>query len=173
MKRITDVHLLILALAGIVLFAIIRSSSTASDSSGNLSTSDQSLALRLWLEKSSYDVRELFTSPLPLRDLDMLFVLDPSVDYTPAEAEAVQRWVTQGHTLVVAGSWSRANSLLATFNVTLGHFVYPEKAASLAAPTLILPPFDGLKLRAVAEIESTRRDLVVHLFVQGKPVLAS
>lgn len=177
MKRITEYHVLILALVGILVFAILKASS-ASDSSDRpfsirRSTPDGALALRLWLEKSGYQVKALSSNLLQLDEIDVLFLLEPYDDYTPAEAEAVYNWVTQGHTLIVADPWSRANSLLASFDVKLGRLIGPWGEASLASPTLTDPPFDGLYLDTVAEIETARRDLVFHLLVQDRPVLAS
>ncbi len=129
------------------------------------------MALRLWLERSGYEVRELLAWD-ELNRLDALFILQPIIDYSPAEMERLRDWVQRGNTLVVAGDPWRVNLLLEAFQVRLGS---PTLAQVLvpAAPTLLLPPLLPVRINDFSPIETQRTDAIIHLAYQGEPGLIS
>src|SRR5215470_14186689 len=70
------------------------------------------MALRLWIERSGYDVHEITANPIQMGSEGALFILEPDTTYTAAEATYIQNWVRAGHVLIVAGPPWTLNDLL-------------------------------------------------------------
>lgn len=163
-----------LALAFLVFLAGLgRQNSAAPPLSVRSDQRDGSLALRLWLEQSGYEVRESLSDPIVAPPSGVLFILEPLRPYSSLEATRLRTWVRSGNTLVVAGSWSSVNSLLAPFNVSLS--LLPDRNTLLlpSAPTLLSPPVDKIQVRQTYTISTTRTNIVTHLTSNQAPVLIS
>src|SRR5690606_17592446 len=137
------------------------------------------MALRLWLERSGYQVRETNSSASDLDDIDVLFKLcDYSWDM-PSEdvsGDNLREWVEAGNTLIVAGTPFALNDFLTTFDISLGFYpnIQTQTIFISAAPTLVAPPVYETVLISPFPIETERRDVVPHLFTyDGQPVLVS
>jgi hypothetical protein len=176
-RKITDTRLLAMGIVGVILAAILtvtfapgpKPPPTSVRSSGP----QGALALRLWLERIGYETRELVSKSIQPGDLDVIFALNPRTPYTEEEARHLRDWVRRGHTLIVAGSPYAVNSLLASYDVSLFYLSYDGKERSLTGPTLVIPPFERLKVGPIYGIASTRADLTMHLADGATPILVS
>jgi hypothetical protein len=134
---------------------------------------DGAMALQMWLRDSGYDVREVL-SYNQLDDVDVLFVLEPELFiYSDAEAQLLQSWVEEGHTLIIAGTPLAANALLTPYDLSLNFLPFSAEMLSPAAPSLVNPPFGTVRAEAVSVVETERADVVPHLFSIDQPVLVS
>ncbi len=134
---------------------------------------DGAMALQMWLRRSGYDVREVL-SYNQLDAVDVLFVLEPLLFiYSGEEAQLLQRWVEDGHTLIIAGTPFAVNSLLAPYELSLNFLPISGEMLSPAAPSLISPPFSAVRAEAVSVVETERADGAPHLFSVDLPVLVS
>ena len=137
------------------------------------------MALRLWLERSGYQVRETNSSASDLDDIDVLFKLSDYSWDMPSEdvsGDNLREWVEAGNTLIVAGTPFALNDFLTTFDISLGFYpnIQTQTIFISAAPTLVAPPVYETVLISPFPIETERRDVVPHLFTyDGQPVLVS
>lgn len=137
------------------------------------------MALRLWLERSGYQVRETNSSASDLDDIDVLFKLNEYSWDMPSEdvsGDNLREWVEAGNTLIVAGTPFALNDFLTTFDISLGFYpnIQTQTIFISAAPTLVAPPVYETVLISPFPIETERRDVVPHLFTyDGQPVLVS
>jgi hypothetical protein len=175
--RVTDTKLLMIGLAALVIFTIFSVLNSRGPSGSRASVrsaeADGALALRLWLEESGYDVRELVNSRTSPQGLDVIFVLQPASDYNLLDAQRLHDWVAQGNTLIVAGDTGTIRSVLRPFDVEARYVSFVTDDLNLSSPTLITPPVEGLPTSGVYGFESTRRDVVMHMAVNRTPVIVS
>lgn len=75
------------------------------------------LALRLWLEEMGYQVETMSAAFRIPPGADMLIVYPNRTPYLSEEADALTRWVRQGHTLVLVGPDSADTALIEAFGV--------------------------------------------------------
>src|SRR3954447_18540691 len=92
------------------------------------------LALYQWLEDAGYSVQRIQGSTSfadALRDVDVLFVLNPQTNYTPAQIAAVKDWVEAGGVLVVSleGSGGALNPLTNALHASLSPLLPPISGA--------------------------------------------
>ncbi|MFN8531637.1 MAG: DUF4350 domain-containing protein [Anaerolineae bacterium] len=130
------------------------------------------LALRLWMERSGFEVIDSAVLPTDLDRADVLFVLEPELDYDPTLAAVVREWVGRGNILVIAGWASHLTTLLEAFDVSVD--VIPALTGDLlpGAPTLQDPPLSGALPEMLSYGLSSERDDVIPLLFRGtKPVL--
>src|ERR1700694_4283902 len=105
MRRLTDTQLMIAAVIALSVIAIVVSLYGYEGGPALSIRSvdpDGAMALRLWLEKQGYTVRELLSNPIQPGDANVLFILAPLEPFTAAESQAIHSWVRTGHTLIVA-----------------------------------------------------------------------
>jgi hypothetical protein len=172
----TDVRLLVgslIALSIVAVVAALGAPPPPAPLSIRSAEADGAMVLRLWLEQTGYQVRELVSSTIRPEATDVLFILDPLTSYSSAEASSVRNWVRRGHTLIVAGQPYAVNSLLSPYNVSLTYLSQGEEVLSPSGPTLTTPPVDKVRADPLYAVETRRNDLVVHLASQHKPVLVS
>jgi hypothetical protein len=175
--RLTDTTLLMIGLVLLVIFTIFSvltsRGPSGSEASVRSADADGALALRLWLEEVGYDVRELVNSRQSPNELDVIFVLKPSSEYSTVDAARLHEWVSQGHTLIVAGDSPTIRSVLQPYDVfaRLEDFHFDDVRQT--SPTLVNPPVEGLPVDVVYGFESSRRDMVMHMAVNGTPILVS
>ncbi len=177
MKRLTDNRLLVVGIAAAVIALLIVAQFAPAPAPPPFSVRNDgrsgAMVLRRWLDKSGYETRQLVTSLYDPADLDVLFVLNPSSEYTLVEAQVIRDWVQQGHTLIVAGEGGQVNSLLEPFDISLEYVFSLSSLMSLTAPSLVNPPVGRIEVQAPHEVRSTRSDLAMHVAVNNRPVLAS
>lgn len=133
---------------------------------------DGAMALRLWLEASGFNVREVLTLD-ELDSVDVLFILEPYTLRPEADAYTLQTWAAEGNTLIIAGSPFMVNNLLMPYGVSVRYLFNGFETFYPAVPTLLNPAFNTVRGEAFARIETEREDAVYHLFVESNPVLAS
>ncbi len=125
---------------------------------------DGSMALAEWLQASGYTVTEVTSPGTQLDEINLLFVLNPILDYGAEDVARLYDWVRRGNVLIVAGDPYYTNALLDPFNASLIYLPATEAEAASAAPTLLDPPFNSAQVEAVYGVETTRTDAVPYLF---------
>src|SRR5688500_19589665 len=109
MNRLTDNRLIVIAVLGIVLVAVLTLLFSAPPPAPPLSVRsidlDGTMALSLWLEQSGYTVRQVLSNPIRFGEVDALFVLNPLYPYSDSEVVRIRDWVEQGNILIVAGNY--------------------------------------------------------------------
>lgn len=142
---------------------------------------DGALALRLWLEESGYETREL-TMISGLDDADVLFVLNPLLPYvndaySEANAAALADWVRAGGRLIVSGYPYASDPILEPFNVRFegvaSSSLEADALSNAAAPTLLNPPFEAVRLGTAFAVLTDRADAVPHVVIRDQPVVVS
>ncbi|NJL95622.1 MAG: DUF4350 domain-containing protein, partial [Anaerolineae bacterium] len=171
----SDRRLLVLGLVAVVIFSIVTAATSPRERGTLVSVDsvdpDGARALRLWLESSGYEVRELVGRSVLPEDLNTLFILAPRHAYTRAEALRLQEWVREGHLLIITGPRATVNSVLEAFEVELD-FLRPEQQLQpQTAPALQRPPLAGVTVDAFSPIITQRLDARIHVEVDGAPVL--
>ena len=148
-RNLTGTRLLIIGLAGAVIFSILAAILTSNPSGSRTSIRDEgpggARALRLWLEEIGYEVHELSDTSINLQNIDALFILNPRFDYMPEEADRLQTWVQQGHVFIAAGNTFRIQSILEPYDISVSFLNRRPGRMSLTSPTLITPPFDNIE----------------------------
>ncbi|HLY29329.1 MAG TPA: DUF4350 domain-containing protein [Aggregatilineales bacterium] len=175
-----NARLIVAVLAGLLLVAILVVL-TGAQSGPPLSIystdPDGAMALSLWLQKLGYSVREWIPDAVPQPADGMLFVLAPLTSYSQSETAKIHQWVSDGHTLVVAGeSLEPINSLLQAFNVSLADLYLDRKNLAAAQPSFLLhPPLATINVpeQALYQIRSSRRDEMTYVENGGHPVIVS
>lgn len=167
-------------LAGIVLFVLLTITTlltlpypVAPALSVRSQDDNGSMALKLWLSASGYQVQEVTSRTDQLETIDLLFILNPITDLNEKEAHEVRNWVREGHILIIAGRPYFTETLLEAFEVQMRFLTSGDLSLSAAAPTLLDPPFDSARVEAQYWIETERLDAVPHQFSEGMPVLVS
>lgn len=178
MNRVTDNRLIVVALLGIVLVAVLTLLLSAPPPAPPLSVrsaaSEGSMALSLWLEQSGFNVQQILSNPIRFGEVDALFVLNPLYPYTDAEAQRIRDWVEQGNTLVVAGNYSFIlNGLLDTFEVSLRYIPSAAQTLSPSLPTLDSPPVEAIHANVFRAIDTPRDDIVTHISTGADRLLIS
>jgi hypothetical protein len=178
MNRLTDNRLIVIAVLGIVLVAVLTLLFSAPPPAPPLSVrsddSEGTMALSLWLEQSGYTVRQVLSNPIKFGEVDALFVLNPLYPYSDSEAVRIRDWVEQGNTLIVAGNYPFVlNGLLDAFDVSLRYISSPAQALSPALPTLDTPPVTTLQTDASFAIDTPRDNIVTHVTSGHERVLIS
>jgi hypothetical protein len=179
MKRIrnlTDTQILLVGIAGIVLVSVLTV--LVAPSSPGLSIDnnrpDGIHNLSLWLKKSGYQVNTMVSRTTELNNLDMLFLINPYA-FAEDELTRLREWVRHGGTLILVGRSTAIDDILWSYGLkTL--FVSNSAAAAQVGPTLTNPPFADLRLQPVNGLYGLRSEsggLVMHMAVQGFPVIAS
>jgi hypothetical protein len=172
-----DARILVASLVVLVILAaisvVVAPAPEAPPLSVRSADRDGAMALQMWLRRSGYDVREVL-SYNQLETIDVLFVLEPLLFiYTGEEAQLLQSWVEEGHTLIIAGTPLAVNALLAPYDLSLNFLPFSAQTLSPAAPSLVNPPFSAVRAEAVSVVETVRADVVSHLFSVDLPVLVS
>jgi hypothetical protein len=177
MRRLTDTQLMIgavIALAIIAVFVAIFGYEGGPALSIHSVDPEGAMALRLWLEKQGYSVRELNSKPIQPEEAAVLFILAPLEDYPATEIESLGNWVRSGHTLIVAGYPSQVNGLMAPYGLLLDyHFENVNSEYSQPGPTFLAPPFDKAKIAPIAFVTNLQPDTVVALYDGYVPLLVS
>lgn len=174
----SDARLILTAAVGIVLIAIVgvifQPVPTPPALSVRGDDRDGAMALSLWLEALGYDVRQMVSDPLQLDGIDVFFVLNPVIDYTPGEIEYLAEWVRRGNTLIAAGAPDILNPLLDPYHLWLSYLPDDTTTHALTSPTLLNPPVSTVQTEAIYTVNiSQRPDAVVHLAEAADPVLVS
>ncbi len=178
MTKTSDVRLLVVGLIGLALLGLLVANQIPTvplrPASVRNDERDGVMVLHRWLDESGYEVRELVSDSIQPGELDAIFIFEPDTYYTPEEAQRVQRWVQQGHTLIVAGTSSYfLGSVLAPYDITVSYLQLYDTQVALTAPTLIQPPVASLHLKSISYLRFTRTDVVIHIALEGSPVLIS
>lgn len=136
---------------------------------------DGAKALRLWLAELGYRVdAQPLAAFAPPEEAAVALVLEPLLPITDEEATALTEWVEAGGTLVVAGNKAATADLLRRFDFRLVLLDAPINAPALPqTPLWTSPPLEAADPRALHYLESQRSDFVVHLAVEGRPVVVS
>lgn len=178
-ERGTNVRTLII-LGGVLTIGLIvtlmLSAATGQKTLLNSTDSAQhgALALRLWMERSGFEVINSAILPTDLDRADALFILEPDQDYDPALAQTVREWVRRGNVLVIAGRSSSLTTLLNVFGVSMHLLPVVTGDIMPGAPTLQEPPVSGpLPDMLSYGLSSEREDVIPHLFRDTSPVLIS
>jgi len=102
--RRSEVLIIAVGLVVLVVVGIVRATPRGAPPTPYSSTSsapDGTLALYRWLGDLGYHPLRLTAGPLQPAGLRALFVLEPQISYSDAEASAIRRWVREGGTLVL------------------------------------------------------------------------
>lgn len=171
----SDIRLIggvLVALIVIVVLTLITGPGEDVPLSVHSSYPEGAMALRLWIERSGFEVHEITANPVQMGSEGTLFILDPDTPYTTVEATYLQNWVKSGHTLIVSGTPLVLDELLKPYNVSM-QYAFSNNAISLNAPTLTTPPFDNANIRVRYYISTTRTDVVTHASANGSEVIVS
>lgn len=122
MKQRRDLIILLGLFVMLVVFTILGPGRSRDESWSGRPTTHSSqaggtMALLRWMRSLGYDARQLQYTEFALdRQTSALFILNPSIAITPAEADIVLAWVEQGGTLILgddrAPFFRAANTLL-------------------------------------------------------------
>lgn len=164
---------LLLGLTAVTLLATIQDvrSRTIHPPLTSFSTQpDGARALWLWLEKLGYEPSDRVRATFAIPDgAALLLVLEPQQVVVDEEWEAIDGWVEEGGTLIVAGR---------TFATTLAFDHYRFDRVPLAgegegegqSPLLASPPLPALPtLDDLFALQTERTDFVTHVAVAGQP----
>jgi len=125
-------------------------------------------ALALWLDALGYRVGNLeysaFSAPTAA---NLLVVVEPWVQFKPADGALLTAWVQGGGTLVVAAD-GNFGGLPAAFGAAFVDLTGPA-APSVRQPFFNRPPLVDPLPPVYAGINLTRQDAVVHLAVETAP----
>ncbi len=131
------------------------------------------LALYRWLGDLGYRAERLEYRDFALdADADLLFVLAPSVSYTPAEAAAVLRWVEAGGTLIFADDrrFGGGSALLRAAGATaMAAPAGPIPRAALAQP---VAPADMITAQTSVVLGGLPADAAAIIGAADGPLLA-
>ncbi|MBI5297894.1 MAG: DUF4350 domain-containing protein [Chloroflexi bacterium] len=133
------------------------------------------LALRLWLGRLNYQVRQdTVESFEPPAGTDILLMIQPLAEVTFGEFKTLDAWVENGGTLIVAGDSLPARTLF--FYYEFNREFLPTASPPLAAQTPLLmspPQVDPARFDALYGLTSDRNDYVTHIAHEGHPIIVS
>jgi len=142
------------------------------------SAPDGALALKLWLGQMNYPILEDLPSTYALPDqAKIVLALEPAA-FQPDELAALDRWVSNGGTLIAAGDQGLA-SLAEHFGFGMSIWDVTPKTFVPETPLFVNPPLPGpvaappLAFQPVFYFVPSRRSYVNYLAADGKPVLVS
>ena len=155
--------------------ALQQSSADAIPYLSSSSTPTGTLALKLWLGGLKYKVLELQLEKfVPPVDVDLVLIISPLTNLTDIDLEALDAWVKNGGTLVLAGDTDAARTGFEHFKFSRG--LLPVTTPPLAAHTPLLdspPQVDPAKLNTDYYLSSERTDFVTHIAMNGRPIVVS
>lgn len=176
----SDLRLLIGALVALVIVSGVIVLTRGAQGGTPLSVRSErevgALALRSWLERSGYDVREVLTTPTGIDDVDVLFILNNdwfTGAYDNLDGQALRVWVENGNTLIIGTDSNTLNPLLEPFGVEFGFMGRWGNDLVAGSPTLLTPPLNWVRFEGLANIRTEREDVTVHIFDAGYPILVS
>ncbi len=169
-----------LAVGLIIVLGIISIAAAVSSQPGipYLSSSaapDGTLALRLWLEQLGCSSTDESTPVYHIpSDVDLIFMLEPSVTVSDDEWVMLDAWVSNGGTLILAGDNLQTGLALGHFKFNLAPLNPPADREAFQAPLFLSPPTANMvPVNTGMGLSSTRADYVV-LLASGKfPILVS
>lgn len=132
-------------------------------------------ALNLWLDQLGYrtsdTVQEEFAIPKNTR---MIFMLEPSQPLADADWLVLDKWISDGGTLILAGDGFGASLASPHFNFTQNLLGTPAEALTSQTPLLSSPPISTpAQVTANSYLVTTRTDFVTQLAAPEGPVLVS
>lgn len=165
--------ILVLLLIGAFLSTLLAPQAQKPSLSVRSDERNGAMALRLWLERSGYQVSDRVSIPADLDQVDLLFVLQPAISYSPEMSNAVKAWVRRGNTLIAGGSPFAIGTLMDAFDVQIGWVGAGGTVFTPASPILDQPPVDSVSSSAPIVLYSQRDDVIPYLFNDTDPVLVS
>ena len=136
---------------------------------------DGTLALSRWLTRLGYDVSTQAEDTFePPGDAALILMLQPNQLVTSDEWSSLDKWVTGGGTLLIAGDSFTAALAISHYHFTLRYLDQPAMALTIQTPLLAAPPIaSAANVQADAYLSANRADFVTHLGVAQGPVLVS
>jgi len=136
---------------------------------------DGALALVRWLTRLGYEVddqpQDVFQPP---DDAALILMLQPSQLIASSEWDTLDKWVTGGGTLLIAGDSFTASLAISHYHFTLRYLDQPAQTLTPQTPLLVAPPLTaGANVHTGAYLSASRSDYVTHLAVAQGPVLVS
>jgi len=132
-------------------------------------------ALHLWLADLHYtvsaDVPEAYQFSRTTR---LIFILEPTDEFAPAEWQALDKWVEEGGVLVLAGEGLATTLAASHYDFNLNYLETETAALAAQAPLWLSPPLTTSALiRTRAYFQTSRADFVAHLAIGAEPVVVS
>lgn len=132
-------------------------------------------ALQLWLEELGYATN---AEPLPAfripEQTQLVLMLEPFINITPQEWHAIDEWVEQGGTLLLAGQGGGLFLAAYHYNFNLSYLTGQASALTPQTPLFTSPALvEPASVQTNAYFNTTRTDFVTHLAVPEGPVLLS
>ena len=139
------------------------------------SSADGTLALKLWLEASGYQIPdEALSTYQPPQNADLVFILQPVIEISDAEWKTLDQWVANGGTLILAGDNLQTEHAFGHYGFLLTSLDQETSTLSVQTPLLTSPPLTSpISIHANLALGTSRSDVVIHLAAQGQPILVS
>jgi hypothetical protein len=133
-------------------------------------------ALRVWLEENGFSVSDEVNSgvfAIP-NQASVVLILEPLQLIAEQEWEALDKWISAGGTLILAGQQFPTVIGFDYFNFDSDYLVSAAPQLTLQNPLLSKPPVTTpITANAEMYLFTTRSDYVVHLAAGDRPVLVS
>lgn len=141
----------------------------------NSTAPNGALALRLWLDDLGYTIYEERLSRFEIPpEVNLIFILEPLFPIETTEWVTLDRWVSNGGTLVLAGEEVLTiGPAMRQFQFTVRYVVPQTNTLTAQAPLLTSPPVGAAQVEARAYLNTPRDDFVTHLALPEGPVLVS
>ncbi|MFN8419034.1 MAG: DUF4350 domain-containing protein [Anaerolineae bacterium] len=136
---------------------------------------DGAMALREWFERSGYEIVTVSDwDQLEENAVEVLFILYPLTEFDRDEIDLLDRWLRQGHTLIVGGDPFTLNPLLEKFQLSLRALSVSASPVVVNAPTLLNPAPDRIEGIPFSEIQILAdAEVAVHRSIGGNAVVVS
>jgi hypothetical protein len=165
---------LLALLAGVTALAAIHQTQSATPPplSSTSDGPDGGHALALWLGALGDTVRTEAPDPFDVpAGTQLALMLEPTTEVTPAEWRALDKWVSAGGTLVLAGDGLGAALASEHYTVTLPYYASTAPSLVALSPVLASPPFTQPALaQARAYLDTARTDALPLAGAAGQTV---
>ncbi|HRQ36551.1 MAG TPA: DUF4350 domain-containing protein [Chloroflexota bacterium] len=171
--------LLVVLFVGVTAVAIYQETMAAQQApplASFSSRSDGARALWLYLEQMGFAVRNPTQDNFTIAaDDDVLLMLSPQTAVLPAEWRAIEGWVAQGGTLILAGDDFFSNQAFDHLGFRVSYTGGTETAVIPQTPLMDEPPLPAdAALTTTYALQSNRDDFVTHFATaNGRPVVVS
>lgn len=120
MNRLTQIAVLVFAVAVLVVGAFLLSSASANQTDPGSTANDQAgtLALYTWLDELGMSTSRI-ENTFDLGNIDTLVIAEPTISFTTPEIAAVNTFLRRGGNVIVADDQGNSVPLLQNFSVTL------------------------------------------------------
>ncbi len=165
--------LIVSLLAAIVLAAVQQARPSERELAADSISPNGARALALWLETLGFTVNAetpagAFTVP---PNVEVIFLLEPTVAITNAEWKELDAWITAGGELVLIGDGPQAREAFQHYDIALTRLLYPLTKATAATALWGNPSLTTtVEVRTSASLDLQRED-VAPLLASGNDIV--